>query len=340
MYRTSTVLLAAAALLLAGAGPGGRSPAARFLQVKGKATVLEADSFDRPAALYGTIYANERLVVDNGAQVTLVFRGDGHVERITAPGKFTVTPKGCQPQAGVQRVEMAEQARATIGKISSGPRGIVQGGVVVARAAAPPSTDKPAPQQGDELPAIADSRTASPLEDSTVLASKPTFTWPAVPKAKQYIVTLGLDVDVVWSAKTEKTQLEYAGQPALKPGEMYWWQVAAIVGGRSVPVFQTAAFHAASDRQREEAAALEKLLVDREPLGLAAAAMWYKQNGLIAEAIAANQQLAKLAPQAAIYRELSELYYRAGREKDGNAAETKADELEKAEGATVKAEVQ
>jgi hypothetical protein len=328
MYRAWTVLPFALALVFVGAGAGGRSPAARVLEVKGKVTVVEAENFERPAAVYGTVYADERLVVGKDARVALVFRGDGHVERVAAAGTFTVTPSGCQPETGVQRVDMPEQNRATIGKISKGRPGIVQGGVIMARAAAPSSSTGGGPPPEGELPVITAPGKIRPIGESTVLSMQPKFSWPAVPKAKKYTVNMYFQQKRMWKAVSEQPRVEYSGQTPLKSGAMYTWDVTTTLDGKSVTVCQ-GLFRTASDRQRDQAAGIEKLLAQPEPLGLAVAAMWYKQNRLVLEAIAVNEQLAKLTPEEAIYRELAELYYQAGRDDDGSAAEAKAEELEK-----------
>jgi hypothetical protein len=338
MKRACSVLLAGLAFLVMGAGPGPMSPAARVLAVKGKATLSEAENIDRPAVIYGTIYANERLVVAKDAQVTLVFRGDGHIERVVAPGSFKVTLSGCQPQTGVQRVAVPEQHRAVVGKISAGPRGIVQGGVVMARAP-PPSTRDNAPPPESNLPLVAGPGKIRPLAESTLLVDKPTFSWPAVPKAKLYTLNLYLVGNRVWSAASERPRLEYAGQQPLKPGAMYTWEVTAAIDGKAVTVCE-GVFNMASEAQRANAVALKKLLLAKpEPPYLALAAMWYKQNGLAPLAILVNEELAKLTSDPAVYRELVELYFQAGREEDASAAEVKALELEKkAEGGRRKAE--
>jgi hypothetical protein len=337
MNRNRVVPLVAVALVVIGAGAGPRSPAARVLEMKGKATIVEAENFDRPAALYGTIYADERLVVAKDAQVTLVFRSDGHVERVVAPGTFQVTQSGCQPQTGVQQVAMSEQNRATVGKISKGPRGIIQGGVVMVRSPAPPRKNAGPAQESKPL-VIASPGTIRPIANSTLLTAKPTFSWPAAPKAKTYTFTLYFLGNRVWSAASETPRLEYSGDTPLKSGAMYSWEVTTTLDGKAATVCE-GMFRTASDRQQAEAAALKKLLAKPEPAYLALAAMWYKQNDLVPEAIALNEQLAKLTPDAVIYRELVDLYFQAGREEDANAAEATATELEKkAEGGGGKGE--
>jgi hypothetical protein len=325
MYRTWTVLLAAIVLVVTNAGAGGRAPAARVLEMKGKATIVEGENFDRPAAVYGTIYSDERLKVTSDSQVTLVFRGDGHIERVVAPGTFKVTQHGCQPQTGVEQVPLSEQNRATVGKISKGSRGIVQGGVAMMRSPAPPPGNDPAQDEG---PVVVDLGKLRPVADSTLLVAKPKFSWPAIPKAKQYTLNLYLLGNRVWTANSEKTELDYAGETPLKSGATYSWEVTTILDDKPMTVCE-GTFDTISDRQRADAESLDKLLAKPEPAFLVLAALWYKQNKLVLEAIAINEQLATLVPDSAVYRELAELYFRAGCVEEGNAAEEKMLELEK-----------
>ncbi len=336
MTQRLALLLAVTATMVTGAGWGGASPAARILEIKGKAMVVEAKDLDRPAAVYGTIYADERIVVEKNTQVTLVFRGDGHVERIVAPGTFQVTEKGCRPSKGVEQVAMPEQNRVVVGKLSKGSRGIVQGGVVMPRAPAPRPKDNDANSKpkdldappANKLPATVDMGSFRPISGSTLLTAKPVFSWPAVPKAKKYTLSLFFLGNQVWAADTENTRLEYSGETPLKAGALYSWEITATLDGKPEPIGE-GAFHMANDRQRASAAEIEKLLVKPEPLYLALAALWYKQNEMLFEAIAINEQLVKLTSNAAVYQELAELYSRAGMEKAATAAEDKAANLEK-----------
>ena len=139
MHRNWTILLSTVlvAVIGLGAGNGARSPVARVLEVKGKATIIDPENFDRPAAVFSILYADDRLTVDKDSSLVLVFRSDGHVERAAVAGTLKVAQNGCQPKTSVEQVAMSEQNRALVGRISKGPRGIVQGGVVVARAAPP-----------------------------------------------------------------------------------------------------------------------------------------------------------------------------------------------------------
>lgn len=326
MQRTSIVILVAVVLTL-GMGAGPRMPVARVLEVKGKASIIEAEGYERPAAVYGTIYADESLAVNDAGQVTLIFREDGHVERVVAAGKFQVAKDGCRPKQGVEQVKLSDKSRTAIGRIGKGSRGIVQGGVVMPRAPAPRPKEDEALAKAD-VAAIGQSKEVSPLVGTTLLVSKPKFSWPALADVKAYTLTLSYKDDRVWSVETDSNQTEYAGETSLKPGALYAWEVTATVDGKPVAVHE-GVFRMATDKQRAEIAAIREVLAKPSPVALAAAALWYHQNGFLAEAIAANQELAKLSPEVGVYRELAELWFQVGRVDQGEAAMAKAGELEK-----------
>jgi len=322
MKRSYAVLLLVGATVFVAAGAGARSPAARVLEVKGKATILDLENFDRPAAMYATLYSDDRLLVGKNGSAVLVFRADGHIERLTAPGTFKVTQSGCQPKTGIEVVAVPERSQSLVGKVSRGPKGIVQGGVTLVRAPPPRALsgkNKPAKPMGP--PRI------SPIPESTVLAVKPIFSWPEVPKAETYTLKLYFLGNQVWSVTTNTTNLQYAGDAPLKAGAKYTWEVTAKLDGKASSVCE-GIFSTATDAQRADAAAFEQLLAKPEVPFLALAALWYKQHGFIVEAIAANEKLTKLTAHPAVYYTLADLYQQAGRIKDAAAAADKAMEVE------------
>ena len=328
MNKKWTFLFLGITSVVVGAGAGARSPVARVLEVKGKIAIVNPDKTDRAAAMFSIIYADDRLVAAKGAQATLLFRSDGHIERVVSPGTFQVSPSGCQPKNGVEQVVLSAQSQAVVLKISQGPDGIVQGGVVVARAS-PPTTDTSS--SDDEPKASAAPRQIHPLSESTLLAAKPTFSWPSEAKAKKYQLSLYFRGNRVWSATSETAQLEFAAATPLNAGAMYSWEVTAELDGESAKICE-GVFYTASDRQRAEAEGLVKLLAKPDVPRLAMAAVWYKQNRFVTEAIAVHEQLAKLNNDAAVYWALSELCWQAGREEDAKAAASKAAELDKKTG--------
>jgi hypothetical protein len=330
MCQKWTVLLSSVLLLAVavGAGDGARSPVARVLEAKGKATIVDPDNFDRPAAVFGILYADDRLTVDKDSSVILVFKADGHMERAAVAGTLKLTQNGCQPKTSVEQMAMSEQNRTLVGKISKGPRGIVQGGGA-ARAAAPQDNG---PSNDSRRPPLAPPGRLRPIPESTLLTIKPTFSWPAVPRAWKYTLNLYCLGNRVWSTTTETTQVKYPGEPLLQPGATYSWDVTITLDNKTNTICE-GVFHTVTDQQRAEAEGLEKLIAKPEVPNLALAAMWYKQKGLVTEAIAAHQQLAKLSGDPAAYWALSELCWRAGREEDARNAEEKAAQLEKKAGA-------
>ena len=325
------------AVVMTGAATGqtwNRTPAARLLEIKGKATILDPENFDRPAAVYGTVYGDDRLVVAQGASAVLVFRSDGHIERITAPGTFKISQNGCQPKKGVEVVAVPEKSQPLVGKVSKGPRGIVQGGVTLVRAPPPASASEknnsaasPPPDDNNAPPEEMLATRITPIIGSTVLSPKPTFSWPEVPKAETYTLKLYFLGNQVWTVTTNTNRLQYAGDTPLKGGATYTWDVSAKLNGRARPVCE-GAFTTATDAQRADAAAFVQLLAKPEVPFLALAGLWYEQHGFAAEATATNEQLVKLAPSPEIYYALAGQYQQAGRAKDSEAAAKSAAELE------------
>jgi hypothetical protein len=326
MNRLWTVLLLAATWVFLGADDGARTPAARFAHVKGKATVIDPEKVDRPAVTYGTAYADDRLVVAKDTVVVLVFGADGHFERINKPGTYRVSKEGCQPRNCVERLPASKQNRSVSDKAIKGNGGIVQGGVVMARGIPHPRNDMSQPE-GESAAKNARAQ-IFPIPGSTILTTKPVFTWPAVAKAAKYTVTLYFHDKRVWSGDSATTKLAYAGEAPLTAGGTYSWEVTTVADCKASTVCD-GMFTVAGDEQRKTAEALEKLVAQPDIPYLAVAAMWYRQNEMVGEAIAANERLAKLADDAGVYWALMALYAQAGRDDDSRAAEERAATLEK-----------
>lgn len=339
MCRNAIACCVAVLALVAGAGADDQIPAARIVEMKGKATIVEdagdagttvaPDDLARPAAVYHTIYADERLMVADGSQVTLVFRANGHTERIVVPGTFKVTQEGCTPKEGIEQKPLSRKNRATIDKINTDFPRIVQGGVVMAFA----------PAEGYEPPPPG----ICPFHNSKLLEVQPAFSWPANPKAKQYTLHL-YEVDEEghrvpgsrdWSDTTEKPELKYADQP-LTPGTKYKWEVTASLDGRRKLRSRKekecwGEFRVASPEERDKAESLAEITAQSEPALIALAAMWYREFGFLREAIALNERLAKLTADPAVYGELEELYFEANDHKRAEAAAEKMMQLEQPE---------
>jgi tetratricopeptide (TPR) repeat protein len=105
-----------------------------------------------------------------------------------------------------------------------------------------------------------------------------------------------------------------AGKEALSRGYLYRWEVT---DPDSRPVV-TGEFLVATESELKQMEELKPLAAGEDRADLLAAALSYRRLGCYAEAIAAFERLAKLAPDAGVYRdELAELYRQAGRPGDG-----------------------
>ena len=119
-----------------------------------------------------------------------------------------------------------------------------------------------------------------------------------------------------------------AGQTPLKPGAKYTWEVLVSLDDRKVKLCD-GQFRIASKEQRGTIESLKKMLENPEPTYLALAAMWYRQNGLLREAIDANERLAAMTADPAVSQELIGLYYETNDEERARAAEEKMNALQK-----------
>jgi tetratricopeptide (TPR) repeat protein len=109
-------------------------------------------------------------------------------------------------------------------------------------------------------------------------------------------------------------KLDYpAGREPLKRGYLYRWEVT---DQDSRPV-TSGQFLVATESELKQLEELRQLAASGDRADLLAAALSYRRLGCYAEAIAAFERLAKLAPDLGVYREeLAELYRQAGRPGD------------------------
>jgi hypothetical protein len=104
-----------------------------------------------------------------------------------------------------------------------------------------------------------------------------------------------------------------AGKEALSRGYLYRW---VVTDPDSRPVV-TGEFLVATESELKQMEELRPLAAGDDRADLLAPALSYRRMGCYAEAIAAFERLAKLAPEVAVYREeLAELYRQAGRPED------------------------
>jgi hypothetical protein len=157
-----------------------------------------------------------------------------------------------------------------------------------------------------------------PVHRSTVISCEPTLSWPRVPEAVAYEVTVSYGGGVsAWSATTTGTSLECCKERALKSGSRFRWEVQAeLSGGVFRPVY-FGSFAVASEELRAKATELAQLITDGETSSLALAAMWYFDKGFYAEATDVAERLTEKAPHdPSALRMLHVLYQRAGQHEN------------------------
>jgi hypothetical protein len=291
-------------LLAAASAPSAR-PVAHVLETKGTVTARTADGATRKIAPFGTVYAQERLDLKADALVVLAFRRDGHIEQAKGPAEVTVTEAGAAPPSAVAVLTVPPKQEDSVAKVIRQLPAATEMGVAVMRGGPSPLLGGPSPLG------------LSPIVGSTVLTDRPTFRWPASPEPRAYHLTVLHKGEKVWDATTSQPFVPFTASRALERGETYQWNVAQNVNtDASVPVC-SGRFTVATAQQTAQAAEIEKLAEGKQVRYLTLAAMWYRQNNMLDEALAAAKRLVDLAPDERAFRTLySELVQEArAREK-------------------------
>lgn len=286
-------------------------PVARILELKGSVTIQSGEGKSRSAAVYGTVFEGDTLSVADGTQVVLVFRQDGHSERLKVASKFTASSAGCAPKDRVESIASDARRQTLVAKgLNRLPELAFAGGVSVPRSG-----------PGEKV-----ASRISPIHGATLLTQRPLLSWPAVAKATEYEVVVYNGTQRHWSATAKKPELEYQG-PALKSSRTYRWEVVAKLPGEAQRL-GSGEFAIATEDQIEEAQEIKELATGDDPAGLALAAMDYERLGLFAEAIVIYERLAKLAPETSpFHAALADLYEKAGRQEDSAKARARAEKL-------------
>ncbi len=286
-------------------------PVARILELKGSVAIKTPEGKTRPAAVYGTVFENELLTVDNAAQVVLVFRHDGHSERLQVPTTFTAGSTGCEPQSDVKKIVSEARRQMLVAKgLKRLPELALAGAVSVPRSG---PTEK--------LPLR-----ISPIQGATLLTQRPVLRWPAVENALEYEVVVYNGKLRHWSSTASKAEVNYEG-PALKPSRTYRWEVVAKMTGE-VRRVGNGEFTIATGDQLAEAQEIKEVATGEDVAGLALAALSYERLGMFEEALAVYERLAKLAPDTSpFHAALADLYEKAGRREDSAQARTRAEKL-------------
>lgn len=286
-------------------------PVARILALKGSVLIKAADGRARAAAVYGTVFEGETLTVKDTAELTLVFRNDGHSELLKKPVVFTVGSTGCEPRGQVEAIAKDARRQALIAKgLQRLPELALAGAVSV-------------PRSG---PAEKISPAINPINGATQLTQRPVLSWPAVENATMYEIVVFNGTLRHWATTTNKVKLEYQG-PVLKPSRTYRWEIVAKLSGQVLPVGK-GEFTIATAEQVAEAQEIKELAIGEDVVALALAALNYERLGLFAEALDVYERLAKLAPDTSpFHAALADLYEKAGRREDSTQARVRAEKL-------------
>ncbi|MEB3309850.1 MAG: tetratricopeptide repeat protein [Snowella sp.] len=159
-----------------------------------------------------------------------------------------------------------------------------------------------------------------------IFTERPLFRWSEVRGAKEYTVQLIENgAEPIWQAQTDKTQIEYPGTPAIKPGSRYWLIVKTdndVSSSEPSPQFKRLTPEKSQSLQSQiQQIQSQNLSSEIEALAIAHLYRVYDVN---AEAIALLEDQVKLgkssSPSYTVYKLLGDSYRQVGLTKESEAA--------------------
>lgn len=268
-----------------GMAAGAARPVARVLEVSGPVVIRDARQQSRPAEVFGSIYGGEQIVVPADGMVVLGFRNDGHLERVKQPGKLTAGERGCEPQALVESVAVAERHRSLVQQGIRELPAVTQGAAAVMHTGYSKHTGT----------------SPAPIPGSVLVTTAPKFAWPEVPHAEGYEVTIRSGDAPIRFTRTKEAKADFALAAPLQRGKSYQWLVLAEVEGKKVKAFE-GTFAIASEAQQQQLAEWLDLATASEPAIVALAAKNLERAGFLAEARDLHRRLEEkktVGPKAA-----------------------------------------
>lgn len=320
------VLLAAVVASAVTVGAARKRPVARVVDVRGTVTAMSGGSASRTLKCFGTVYAGETLNVQANSSLSLAFRSDGHLESLQKAGEVTVTEEGCKPVELVRRLSSSARQKRAVGRIVDDTfAGGVAGAGIVKGAYGDSVAGASILRGGDDAP----QRRLRPVQDSIVLSSKPEFEWLPGCKDNTYeILVFDENSRILWRETTTSPRLKYAGKQSLEHGTTYGWELSEQARDGQPKLVCEGRFTIATSQQIELAAPVCEMATAKETALVCLAAMWFKRQGMIDEALSSTQRLVELVPeQAAYHLLLSELLERAERNREAKQSLQKARQL-------------
>lgn len=285
---------------------------AMVLDTAGNVVLRRAGEDAKRPPLMTLLMENDKLVVGEKSQATLMFFQSRQRVRIKAEATVEVDAQGCQPaEAAIVLPSaslLAGQDGDKLKKLAVSGKGgaiTVRGGAEVA------------------VPVV------EPIHGATTLSLRPDFHWQEIPEVDAYRVILKQGIrGRVWQAETAKPPLRYPDVVALKPGRTYQWEVSARTKNGKSRILVRAEFGTASQTTIETLDALSQFNDSDDPAVLLSVAAVYHQHGVYDHALRLYERLAALKPAEPFVRAaLADCYEKAGRLAEAEAAHERAEAL-------------
>lgn len=269
----------------------------------------QAERKDRKDLIY--VWEKDRITISADGEVILVFFA-GTKQQLTA-GTYEITSQGCQPVGGTPPPAKPTPLKGFSAAKQQGWSGISKGsgrgaGLVLRSALSrTPSDITP--------PAVA------PIREELVASDRPDFRWQGGRppfKVQLFSATNRL----IWTAQSEKAELAFPQtEAALKRNRTYRWEIWSLAKPEAPEVVAESTFGVASEDTARTLDELQSLKSSDSSFELLLAISSFQAYGAESEALAACEKLLKQLPQDPdVLRLAADLYDRAGRTKEGEAA--------------------
>lgn len=209
--RVSAAFLGSLAALLAFALPATADPLAVLAAVKGKVQLIHASGATTVAGFGQALERGDKVVVPAGGAAS-VFFNDGNIIELAEKSSITVGGKvASKPHVGPGG-ELSAEVYSRVTKFVTG--GSAQTGLVA-------------------MATVRGTDTTAPVllapRNTTVMASRPSFSWRAVEHATRYRVSVSGDDGELWNREVPAPSLDYpADAESLVAGGDYQWEVQAL----------------------------------------------------------------------------------------------------------------
>jgi hypothetical protein len=267
---------------------------------------------DRKDLVY--VWEKDQIIISEGGEAVLVFFA-GTKQKLTT-GKYEITEQGCKPLGGAPQpakpIPLAGLPAAKQQGLSGISKGSGRGAGLVLRG----DVYRTAPAPDDSSPPVV------PIRDELVVTDRPDFRWQVGKPPFKVQLFSATGNHPLWTAESEKQELIFPKEEApLKRNRKYRCEIWSLSNPGTPEKVVASTFMVASENTVRALQEVQPLVGSDSSFQLLLAIASFQAYGADSEALAACEKLLKQLPNDPdVLRLAADLYDRAGRTKEGEAA--------------------